>query len=66
MQMQTISSVIPRASRSKSWKFFWRLFLHCFMLVHYTVFFVFDAQYLFHKWLRWRHLTSEVVVYGKE
>jgi len=62
--VEVVTKVLHKLPR-RSWSLIWRLFLHCFMIGHYAVFLSFDIKYLLRRWLRWRHLTSELVVYGK-
>mmetsp|Transcript_8363 Transcript_8363/g.25134 ORF Transcript_8363/g.25134 Transcript_8363/m.25134 type:complete len:164 (+) Transcript_8363:107-598(+) len=64
LQVEVVTKVLHKLPR-RSWSLIWRLFLHCFMIGHYAVFLSFDIKYLLRRWLRWRHLTSELVVYGK-
>mmetsp|Transcript_22615 Transcript_22615/g.90646 ORF Transcript_22615/g.90646 Transcript_22615/m.90646 type:complete len:167 (+) Transcript_22615:87-587(+) len=64
IQAGVVAKVIPHA-RKKSWPFLWRLCLHCLMLGHYSVFLLVDIPFLVKRWLRWRHMTAELVVHEK-
>lgn len=64
-QFRVLAKVVPKSSKG-SWDLIWRLVLHSFMLGHYTAFLAFDVRFLLRRWLHWRHVTSELVVYNKE